>query len=393
MPGTSNNPDRYKQYLDSERRAARLYDALAELTDGDRREALLELAEIERRHAAHWVDLLERDGVEVPLDDESLDPDDQEILKRAQQYSLDSVLTELEDAEREAESVYDNEPDAPRNMSVDERQHAKVLRMLARQDSGAKELAEAVAEKPLPPNRPFDAQAILAKSENWHHTDKSGTARAAVFGVSDGLVSNTALVMGFAGSGTASSTVLFAGIAGLLAGAFSMAAGEYVSVSGQRDLFKREIAIEAEELKNAPQEEERELELIYRAKGLDRDMAKQVAKRIMADPEIALDTMVREELGFDPDELGSPVKVAASSFTAFAVGAVIPVIPYLFLSGTSALWLGVVLAVLALVVVGGTVGKLSGSGTVKSALRQLLFGGGAALITYGIGHLIGSGAG
>ena len=113
----------------------------------------------------------------------------------------------------------------------------------------------------------------------------------------------------------------------------------------------------------------------------------------MADPEIALDTMVREELGLDPDELGSPVKVAASSFTAFAVGAVVPVIPYLFLEGMTALWLGIVLAVIALIVVGGTVGKLSGAGTVKSALRQLAFGGGAALVTYAIGHLIGLGTG
>ncbi len=388
----SKDSERYLQYLNSERKAARLYDALAELTDGDRREALLELAEIERRHAAHWIDLLERAGVEIPPDDETLDPDDKEVLQRAQQYSLDSVLTDLEEAEREAESVYDSEPDAPRNMSVDERQHAKVLRKLASQASAA-DLAATVATQKMEANRPFDAQAILANSENWHHVDKSGTARAAVFGISDGLVSNTALVMGFAGGGIGSSTVLFAGIAGLLAGAFSMAAGEYVSVAGQRDLFEKEIAIEAEELRTAPQEEERELELIYRAKGLDADLAKQVAKRIMSDPEVALDTMVREELGLDPDELGSPIKVAASSFASFAVGAIVPVIPYLFLSGSAALTLGIVLAVIALLVVGGTVGRISGSGTVKSALRQLAFGGGAAIVTYVIGHFIGIGLG
>lgn len=391
MEQSNKDAKRYLQYLASERKAARLYDALAELTDGDRREALLELAEIERRHAAHWIDLLERAGAEIPPDDETLDPDDREVLERAKQYSLDSVLTDLEEAEREAESVYDKEPDAPRNMSVDERQHAKVLRKLAK--GSPAEVAEAAAIGRMESNRPFDAQAILANSENWHQADKSGTARAAVFGVSDGLVSNTALVMGFAGGGVASQTVLFAGIAGLLAGAFSMAAGEYVSVAGQRDLFEREIAIEAEELRTAPLEEERELELIYRAKGLDRDMAKQVAKRIMSDPDVALETMAREELGLDPDELGSPVKVAASSFASFAVGAIVPVIPYLFLSGTAALTLGIVLAVVALLVVGGTVGKISGSGTVKSALRQLVFGGGAAIITYVIGHLIGIGAG
>jgi VIT1/CCC1 family predicted Fe2+/Mn2+ transporter len=206
-------------------------------------------------------------------------------------------------------------------------------------------------------------------------------------------VSNTALVMGFAGSGVSTGTVLFAGFAGLLAGAFSMAAGEYVSVASQRDLYKREIALEARELRENPQEEQRELELLYRAKGLDAATAKRAAQRIMADPETALDTLAREELGLDPDDLGDPGKVAASSFAAFAVGAIVPVVPYLFLGASAALALAIALAVLAMVLVGGAVGRMSGLGVVRSAVRQLAVGGGAAAVTYVIGRLVGAGLG
>ena len=214
-----------------------------------------------------------------------------------------------------------------------------------------------------------------------------------MFGASDGLVSNTALVMGFAGSGQAQGTVLLAGVAGLLAGAFSMAAGEYVSVASQKDIFRREIAMEAAELREKPLEEQRELELIYRAKGLDKDTARQAAERIMADPEVALDTLAREELGLDPGDLGSPVKVAASSFAAFAVGAVVPVIPYLITGGTTALILAVIFASLALLLVGGVVGRLSGLGITKAALRQFAVGAGAAAVTFVLGSLVGTGLG
>jgi VIT1/CCC1 family predicted Fe2+/Mn2+ transporter len=230
--------------------------------------------------------------------------------------------------------------------------------------------------------------------EPWHRGDKSGSTRAAVFGVSDGLVSNTALVMGFAGASTNNSTVLFAGIAGLLAGAFSMAAGEYVSVASQRDLFQREIAMEASELREKPEEEQKELELIYRAKGVDRATAASLAAQIMSDPKTALDTLAREELGLDPDELGSPVKVAISSFIAFAIGASVVVLPYLFFLGdgastTTPLVLAITLAVIAMAVVGGIVGRLSGRGVVFSAARQLMWGVGAAAVTFAVGSLVG----
>ena len=270
-------------------------------------------------------------------------------------------------------------------MADDERLHEQVLSTMSRGESPA-----AASRRSRTPD---EVRATLNRAEPWHRTDKSGSLRAGVFGASDGLVSNTALVMGFAGSGQPQGTVLLAGVAGLLAGAFSMAAGEYVSVASQRDIFTRELEMEAAELRDKPLEEQKELELIYRAKGLDRDTARQAAERIMSDPKVALDTLAREELGLDPSDLGSPVKVAIASFVAFAIGAVVPVIPYLITGGTTAVIIAMVLAGLALLVVGGTVGKLSGLGVTKSALRQFAVGAGAAAVTYVLGSLVGAGIG
>lgn len=366
--------ERYLRYLAAERDSARLYRSLAALAGGQRRAALLELAAIEDRHAAHWMALLHAAGAEIPPDSGQPAAEADRILQRARQLGFEAVLADLEQAERDGAGMYDAEPDALPGMSAEEREHAAVLAGLAEQQG---------------PGTPAEVRGRLNRAEPWHRTDKSGTLRAAVFGVSDGLVSNTALVMGFAGSGVASGTVLFAGVAGLLAGAFSMAAGEYVSVASQADLFRRELALEEQELREKPEEEQRELELLYRAKGLDAEVARATAERIMSDPGTALDTLAREELGLDPDDLGSPKRVAASSFAAFALGAAVPVLPYLFLSGSVALSLAVVLAVIALLVVGGTVGHLSGLGTTRAGLRQLFVGGGAAAVTYLVGSLAG----
>lgn len=370
--------DRYLRYLAAERASARMYRALAAMTDGERREALLELASMEDRHAAHWMALLHTAGESIPVDSGQPSAGDARILERARQLGIGAVLTDLEQAEREGAGMYDAEPDALPGMSADEREHAVVLAGLV---------------APAQQSTPAEVRSMLNESEPWHRTDRSGALRAAVFGVSDGLVSNTALVMGFAGSGVAGGTVLFAGVAGLLAGAFSMAAGEYVSVASQADLFRRELALEAQELREKPQEEQRELELLYRAKGLDANAARDTAEKIMADPETALDTLAREELGLDPDELGDPKRVAASSFAAFALGAAVPVVPYLLLSGMVALGLAIGLAVVALLLVGGTVGRLSGLGVMRSGLRQLLVGGGAAAVTFLVGSLVGGSIG
>jgi VIT1/CCC1 family predicted Fe2+/Mn2+ transporter len=375
--GVSNDPRRFLRYLEAERNASLLYRALADTTDGERRDALLELADVEDKHAEHWIEKLNEYGVEVPPAPTALDGDDELLVRRARSMGLVSVLDTLEENEGADAGMYDDEPEALATMPSDEREHAEVFRTLK-------------GDKPEKfPHRAMSQNA----GEPWHKLDKSGSIRAAVFGVSDGLVSNTALVMGFAGASLAgaidNSVVLFAGLAGLLAGAFSMAAGEYVSMASQRDLFKREIDLERQELLEKPDEERLELELIYRAKGLPRDQAKAVADRIMADPDTALDTLAREELGLDPDELGSAWKAAIFSFIAFAIGASVVVIPYALLSGVPAFVLAIVLALVGMIAVGGVVGYQSGRGVVFSAARQVLWGAGAAAVTYLVGSLVG----
>jgi VIT1/CCC1 family predicted Fe2+/Mn2+ transporter len=233
----------------------------------------------------------------------------------------------------------------------------------------------------------------IAEHERWHRGGGGGTLRATIFGVSDGLVSNLSLVMGFAGAQAESKFVVLAGIAGLLAGAGSMAAGEYVSMRAQRELFERQIKLEETELLLSPDEERAELALIYRAKGVPAAEAQQLADRILENKETALDTLVREELGLDPSELGSPWGAASGSFVAFALGAVVPVVPYFF--GASWLHLGISAALsgVALFLIGAGVSLFTGRNTVYSGLRQLLIGAAAAAVTYGIGTAIGAGTG
>jgi len=379
----ADDPRRFLKYLEAERNAAMLYRALADTVEGERREALLELADIEGEHAAHWVTKLSENGVPVPPPPTELDPTDAALVARARGAGFADVLQHLEEAEGADAGMYDEEPEAPEFMSQDEREHVELFQQM-----------RTSLEKPGAAMTLLQSRKAVSGGEHWHRTDKSGTTRAAVFGVSDGLVSNTALVMGFAGAAPSNSTILFAGLAGLLAGAFSMAAGEYVSMASQRDLFRREIEMEASELREKPEEEMKELELIYRAKGLDRESAARVSRQIMADPKTALDTLAREELGLDPGELGSPIKAAVSSFVAFAIGASVVVIPYLFFMGEGAsttvpLVLAVILAVVGMLVVGGVVGRLSGRGVAFSAGRQLLWGAGAALVTFAVGRLVG----
>jgi VIT1/CCC1 family predicted Fe2+/Mn2+ transporter len=236
---------------------------------------------------------------------------------------------------------------------------------------------------------------MLGAPERWHRAGRSGTLRAVIFGVSDGLVSNLALVMGVAGASSGAGTfVLLAGIAGLLAGSFSMAAGEYVSMQSQRELFERQIELERSELEAMPEEEHAELASVYRAKGFTQAEADVIATRMLRDPEHALDTLVREELGLDPDELGSPLGAATGSFFAFAVGALVPVIPYVFdRSGTAPFAGSIALSIMALFAVGAGVSLLTGRGMVFSGGRQVLIGAAAATVTYLVGLVIGVGVG
>jgi vacuolar iron transporter family protein len=219
---------------------------------------------------------------------------------------------------------------------------------------------------------------------------KSGTLRAAIFGVNDGLVSNAALIMGFAGASQQRAVILLAGISGLLAGAFSMAAGEYLSMRVQREVLERTLHLEAHELGSDHEGELVELAAIYEAKGLDPDLSARVATALMADPKIALDTHAREELGIDPTEgLGSPWAAAGSSFVTFTVGALVPLVPFLFAGGSSGTLASAMLTAVALLGVGALTSRVTGRSPTLAALRMLAIGGGAAAVTYGVGTLLG----
>ena len=227
-----------------------------------------------------------------------------------------------------------------------------------------------------------------------HQNGTSGnTLRAAVFGVNDGLVSNAALIYGIAGAAADPSIIVLTGVAGLLAGAFSMAAGEYVSVRSQREMFEYQIGLERDELEQYPQEEAAELALIYVAKGMPPDEARRVADTLMQDHERALDTLAREELGLNPDELGSPWGAALSSFVAFTVGAALPLLPFLLAAGSRTLMYSIALTGLGLFAVGATLSLFTGRRAWFSGLRMLAIGGGAGLATYFIGTRIGGALG
>jgi VIT1/CCC1 family predicted Fe2+/Mn2+ transporter len=232
-------------------------------------------------------------------------------------------------------------------------------------------------------------------SEDHHmiheHRDLGGgTARATVFGVSDGLVSNVALVLGVAAAGTGAKTVLLAGVSGLLAGAASMAAGEYVSVKAQTELVERELQIERTSIAQKPEQETTELAAIYRSRGLRAEQAEAMANAVMADPEVALEVHAREELGVDPESVGNPLGAAASSFVAFAVGAALPLLPYFVAGGLGAAVASVIIGLVAAAAVGATLAVFTERSKIRTAIRQVGLAAAACVLTVGIGGVLGA---
>ncbi|MDD4539837.1 MAG: VIT1/CCC1 transporter family protein, partial [Lentisphaeria bacterium] len=236
----------------------------------------------------------------------------------------------------------------------------------------------------------------IASVETEHKASGGNALRAGVMGANDGLVSNFCLVMGMAGAteaaaGTGGRTLLVTGIAGLLAGAISMALGEWLSVQSSRELYERQIAVERDELKANPEEEIEELALIYQAKGMGEDDARKLAQKLAANPKSMLDTLAREELGINPQELGgSAWEAAYTSFLLFAVGAIIPVLPFIFMpQNVAAIGASAVLSLLGLFGLGAATTLLTGQSLWYAGFRQAIFGMIASAVTYGIGHLIG----
>lgn len=227
-----------------------------------------------------------------------------------------------------------------------------------------------------------------------HHRDiQGGAARAAVFGVSDGLVSNVSLILGMAGADAGQGLVRVAGIAGLVAGAVSMAAGEYVSMAAQRELLEYELELERHELRINPQKEIDELAKIYESRGIAGPAANEMAERVMADPDHALEVHAREELGVDPAQLGNPVEAALSSFVAFAGGAVLPLLPWFFVGGAQAVIASILLGLVGSIAVGAVIGIATGRPVRRAILRQVLLATGAAVLTYLIGSVVGTDVG
>ena len=224
-----------------------------------------------------------------------------------------------------------------------------------------------------------------------HRSGLGSNLRASVFGVSDGLVSNASLVLGVAGAGASSSYVLLTGAAGMLAGALSMAAGEYVSVRSQREMYEYQIALEREEVAEYPEEEAEELAIIYEARGVEIEQARKVSRALLANPEQALDVLSREELGLNPDDLGSPIGAALSSFLSFACGAGVPLIPFLATgsTGTRTLEITAALACLALFCIGMVLSLFTGRDALKGALRMVLIGAGAGVVSFVVGRVLG----
>jgi VIT1/CCC1 family predicted Fe2+/Mn2+ transporter len=319
---------------------------------------------VERAHAAVWSAKLEAAGIEPAVMRPGLKA--RFLAFAARRFGARSVLPILQATEKNADGGYARQADAKAlGMDRQEKTHAKVF---ASMEGGG--------------------PSILTQ-EAWHRRDTGGSLRAAVFGINDGLVSNFSLIMGVAGASQDSKTLLIAGVAGMLAGAFSMGSGEYVSVRSQKELFEHELAKEQEELEASPEEEREELALIYRAKGIPKEAAAQLAADLLSSPGSAIDTLAREELGLDPGDLGSPWRVAASSFLAFTTGALVPLLPFFFLKGGAGILTSAGLSATALFGVGAALSLFTGRSWVLSGLRMLGIGCVVAVVTNTLGRLLG----
>jgi VIT1/CCC1 family predicted Fe2+/Mn2+ transporter len=364
-----SDADRWRANLRAEVDGELVYRAMA-ANAGDEKLADLygRMAAAEGRHADLWRERLSGAGSHS-----SLAPSwrARTLAFIARRFGAGLVAPIIASQERESRTMYDDQPEAAgTTLREDERSHARILHGITGGASGA----------------------MLARFEGRHRALDGNALRAAVLGANDGLVSNFSLVMGVAGASSSGDVVVIAGVAGLLAGSLSMALGEWLSVQSSRELYANQIAIEREELAAFPEEEEEELRLIYEGKGLDPEDARRLAHRILSgDPEVALDTMAREELGIDPKELGGSSWTAAiTSFVLFALGAIVPLAPFLVGAGTGAIIVSAVLSGAALFLLGAAITIMTGRHPLVAGLRQLGFGLAAAAITYAIGTLLGT---
>jgi vacuolar iron transporter family protein len=367
------SPDikRYRDNLRDELNGAALYAALAAAeSDPLRKDLFLQLAQAESNHAQLWRDKLSAAGVQ----DERFVPGFRTRLlaKLAQRFGPRFVLPTLAASEFADRNKYAGQSDA-QAISAEERGHAAVIQAVAANAGSG------------------TTGADIARAEPWHRGASGNNLRAAILGANDGLVSNFCLVMGIAGAGSGNKTVLLTGLAGLAAGACSMALGEWLSVTNARELAQTQMAREAEEIEQTPLAEQHELALIFQAKGMPKEDAQRVAAQMMKDKKGALDTLAREELGIDPAELGgNPWTAAGTSFALFSAGAIFPVAPFFWMHGTWAIAASALASGAVLCAVGMLSSLFNGRSPWYSAARQLIFGCLAAAVTYGIGAALGT---
>lgn len=369
---SSGDIKRYRLNLQDERDASALYKAMAQAEKKpELAEVYRRLGAVEDKHAALWAQKLKEAGVDPSTIGVSWGARVKGWLTL--RFGPGVVLPLMAAQERADQGRYDHQPEANRTeFPSDERSHARVLNALAQSAAGA-----------------VDGGA-LARMEGRHRTIGGNALRAAVLGANDGLLSNFSLVMGVAGAQGSEHALLVTGMAGLLAGACSMAIGEWISVQSSRELNERQISVEAMELAEAPAEEEEELALIYQSKGLPEEQAKTLAKQLIGDRSKALETLTREELGIDPESLGgSAWEAAFTSFVLFAFGAAIPVLPFAILRGQTAFFSSVAASALGLFGIGAAITLVTGRSVIKTGFRQLAIGLTAAAITYGVGHVLG----
>ena len=363
--------DRFRENLQAEYDAITLYNRLAKAEpNAELAKVYLRLAETERRHAEFWAGKLRDAGEVVPPNRASWRA--RTLGWLAARFGTSFVLPTITAIEQGAGSGYDGQPDAVAlGMPAEERSHARVFRYLSRVTPG------------------LEGSAI-ARFEGRHRAVGGNALRAGVLGANDGLLSVFSLVMGVAGAGRASNEILLAGAAGLMAGALSMALGEWISVQSSRELYAHQLQIEQDELSANPEAEAEELALIYQAKGVAPEEARRLAGRLISDPVSALDTLAREELGIDPQELGgSAWEAALMSFGLFAVGGIIPVLPHLFWHGTAGIIGSAAASAAGLFILGAFITLMTGRNLLVSGLRMIGFGLMAAAVTFGVGRLIG----
>ncbi|HLG17880.1 MAG TPA: VIT1/CCC1 transporter family protein [Blastocatellia bacterium] len=363
-----DDPARFRANLQSEIDSAAVYSTLAAIESQPHlAEVYRRLAAAETRHAQVWVEKLRESGYSVREPHPSWRARILRLLAR--RFGAQLVLPTL----AKMEQVSGMMP-GPKAKTGDSGAHARLLSTIADVSGEVSGMGG----------------SQLARLEGRHRAIGGNALRAAVLGANDGLVSNLSLVMGVAGASMSPQAILITGLAGLVAGACSMAMGEWLSVQSSRELYQRQIQIEADELAAEPEEEMRELALIYQAKGLSEDEAAAVAASVIADETRALDTLVREELGIDPKNLGgSAWEASITSFFLFAGGAIVPVVPFVFLAGQAAVLVSLIVSAGALFLIGAAITLLTGRSVLSSGARSLLFGLAASALTYGIGRMIG----